>query len=49
MRFSPGELDRITQMAWEDRTTFDVIQMQFGLTPGEVIEHMRRELKPSSF
>ena len=49
MNFSYCELDRITQMAWEDRTTFDAIQRQFGLTPGKVIEHMRRELKPSSF
>lgn len=49
MTFSLCDLDRITQMAWEDRTTFDVIQIQFGLTPGEVIEHMRHELKPSSF
>ena len=36
-------------MAWEDRTAFDSIQSQFGLTPGEVIKLMRSELKPSSF
>ena len=46
---SVSEIDRIVQMAWEDRTSFDVIRMQFGLTPGEVIAVMRRELKPSSF
>ncbi len=43
------EVDRVIQMAWEDRTSFDVIRGQFGLTPGEVIHLMRRELKPSSF
>lgn len=48
-RFSESEIDRIIQMAWEDRTSFDVIRTQFGLTPGEVIDVMRRELKPSSF
>lgn len=42
-------IDRITQMAWEDRTSFDAIREQFGLTPGEVIALMRREMKPSSF
>lgn len=41
--------DRIVEMAWEDRTTFDVIKSQFGLTQGEVEKLMRRELKASSF
>ncbi len=48
-RLSDSEIDRIIQMAWEDRTSFDAIESQFGLTPGEVIVLMRRELKPSSF
>ena len=43
------EVDRIIQMAWEDRTTFDAIRIQFNLTPGEVIKLMRLNLKPSSF
>ena len=47
--FSLSDIDRIIQLAWEDRTSFDVIRTQFGLTPGEVITVMRRELKPSSF
>lgn len=52
--FSVGELSaadasRLIEMAWEDRTTFEAIQQQFGLKPGQVIEVMRRELKPSSF
>jgi uncharacterized protein (TIGR03643 family) len=41
--------DRIIEMAWEDRTTFDAILMQFGLKEQEVIDLMRLELKPSSF
>ncbi len=44
-----GEVDRIIQMAWEDRTAFDAIQAQFGLTPGQVIKLMRSKLKRSSF
>ncbi|MEM6468663.1 MAG: TIGR03643 family protein [Planctomycetota bacterium] len=48
-KISRGEIDRIIMMAWEDRTSFDAIEEQFGLTPGEVIKLMRREMKPSSF
>ena len=43
------EIDRIIEMAWEDRTTFDAIRFQFGLKEQEVIELMRSELKLSSF
>lgn len=46
---SRGEIDRVIMMAWEDRTSFDAIQDQFGLSPGDVIKLMRREMKPSSF
>ncbi len=42
-------LDRILEMAWEDRTTFDAIELQFGLTEPQTIALMRREMKPSSF
>ncbi len=43
------EIDRIIEMAWEDRTTFEAIKKQFGLTESETIALMRRQLKPSSF
>jgi uncharacterized protein (TIGR03643 family) len=46
---SRGEIDRIIMMAWEDRTSFDAIRDQFGLSPGDVIRLMRREIKPNSF
>lgn len=48
-KLSLGEIDRVVQMAWEDRTSFDVICRQFGLSNGEVIKLMRKQLKPSSF
>ena len=41
--------DRIIEMAWEDRTTFEAIEMQFGLKQQDVIKLMRKELKPGSF
>lgn len=43
------EIDRVIEMAWEDRTTFDAIKMQFGLKEQEVINLMRKQLKASSF
>ena len=48
-RFEPDELDRIIEMAWEDRTTFEAIHYQFGLSEQEVIELMRQSMKSSSF
>ena len=47
--FSDAELDRVIQMAWEDRTSFDTIRSQFGLTPGEVIKLMRQQMTANSF
>ncbi|MDG1023724.1 MAG: TIGR03643 family protein [Flavobacteriaceae bacterium] len=41
--------DRVIEMAWEDRTPFDAILLQFGLKEQDVITLMRREMKPSSF
>ena len=41
--------DRIIEMAWEDRTPFDAIYAQFGVSEAEVIVIMRRSLKRSSF
>ncbi|CAN5414607.1 TIGR03643 family protein [soil metagenome] len=47
--FTEAEIDRIIGMAWEDRTTFDVIKDQFGVIESEVIEIMRKNMKRSSF
>lgn len=43
------ETSRIIEMAWEDRTTFDSIRDQFGLSESEVIKIMRKYMKRSSF
>lgn len=42
-------IDRIIEMAWEDRTPFEAIDLQFGLSEKQVIALMRREMQPSSF
>jgi uncharacterized protein (TIGR03643 family) len=43
------EIDRVIEMAWEDRTSFDAIEEQFGLPEKQVIKLMRNKMKPSSF
>ena len=46
---SEGDISRIVEMAWEDRTPFEAIQAQFGLNESAVIELMRAHMKASSF
>jgi uncharacterized protein (TIGR03643 family) len=46
---SEVEIERIIEMAWEDRTTFDAIKTQFGLSEAEVKKLMKKELKFSSY
>lgn len=48
-KLSVREIDRIIEMAWEDRTTFDAIEFQFGLPERQVIDLMRQQMKASSF
>ncbi|MEO0541067.1 MAG: TIGR03643 family protein [Cyanobacteria bacterium P01_A01_bin.105] len=42
-------LNRVIEMAWEDRTPFDAIEIQYGLSEKQVIALMRRHMKLSSF
>lgn len=44
-----NDIDRIIEMAWEDRTPFDAIKRQFGLKEQEVKSLMKSTLKPSSY
>tara|TARA_B100001094_G_scaffold103729_1_gene99988 strand:- start:774 stop:1025 length:252 start_codon:yes stop_codon:yes gene_type:complete len=44
-----SEIDRIIEMAWEDRTTFSDIKNQFGIYEKDVIAIMKKNLKRSSF
>jgi uncharacterized protein (TIGR03643 family) len=43
------DLDRIIEMAWEDRTPFEAIEYQFGLKENGVRKIMMANLKRSSF
>ncbi len=42
-------IDRVIEMAWEDRTPFEAINYQFSLSEAEVIALMRNNLQPGSF
>jgi len=43
------QISLVIRLAWEDRTSFEEIRERTGLVEREVIDIMRRELKPSSF
>ncbi len=49
MNYKPEQIDRIIEMAWEDRTPYEAILFQFQLTERGVIRLMRSNLKASSF
>jgi uncharacterized protein (TIGR03643 family) len=47
--FNSKDIDRIIQMAWEDRTTFDAIENQFNIKENDVRKIMRANLKDKTF
>ena len=48
-RFDSVDLDRIIEMAWEDRTPFEAIAAQFGLAEQQVIKVMRANISAGAF
>jgi uncharacterized protein (TIGR03643 family) len=48
-KLSDLDKDRIVRMAWEDRTAFDAIKEQFGLTANEVVHFMRTQLDKNAY
>ncbi|KQB42524.1 TIGR03643 family protein [Flavobacterium aquidurense] len=48
-QFADRDLDRIIEMAWEDRTPFEAIAYQFELQEADVKAIMKKELKFSSY
>ena len=49
MNLSESDISRIIEMAWEDRTPFDAIEVQFNLSHDEVVNLMKKNLKKKSF
>lgn len=48
-QLSQSDLDRLVRMGWEDRTTFESIQFQFGLSPNSFVKLMRSQLDKKTF
>jgi len=46
---SEKDIDRLIEMAWEDRTPFEAIELQYNLKENEVRQLMRKHMKRSSF
>ena len=46
---SEKDIDRVIEMAWEDRTPFDAIELQYDLKENDVRQLMRKHMKRSSF
>tara|TARA_B100001093_G_scaffold69578_1_gene60088 strand:- start:595 stop:831 length:237 start_codon:yes stop_codon:yes gene_type:complete len=49
LELKPEDIDRIIEMAWEDRTPFEAIEFQYGLKENDVRKIMRTNMKESSF
>jgi uncharacterized protein (TIGR03643 family) len=49
MLLSNEDTSRVVEMAWEDRTPFEAIELQFGLNESQTIKLMRSHLKLQSF
>lgn len=48
-QLTEGDIDRIINMAWEDRTPFEAIENQFGLREAEVIKLMKYQMRLSNW
>ena len=48
-KLSQDDKDRLVRMGWEDRTTFDVIEKQFGFNPNEFVQFMRTQLERKTY
>ena len=49
MELNDEVIDRVIEMAWEDRTPFENIFVQFNLSESDVIKIMRLHLSNRSF
>ncbi|MDY0193776.1 MAG: TIGR03643 family protein [Aliarcobacter butzleri] len=49
LSFSETDKNRLVEMAWQDRVSFDTIKELYGFTENELKKMMRNLLKKSSF
>jgi uncharacterized protein (TIGR03643 family) len=48
-RLTPAEIERIIATAWDDRPPFDRVLHAHGLTHGQVVQLLKRELTPNAY
>lgn len=48
-RLSAAEIKQVVDAAWHDRPPFHAVQLSHGLSPGQVVQLMKRELTPNAF
>ena len=48
-RLTSDEVSLIVSTAWEDKVPFHQVLMQHGLSQGQLVPLMKRELTPSAF
>jgi uncharacterized protein (TIGR03643 family) len=48
-RLTSAEIARVIATAWDDRPPFDAVLMAHGLTQGQLVQLLKRELTPSAF
>ncbi len=48
-RLTPDEIQSVISLAWDDRPPFAAVMTRHGISPGQVVALMRRELTPNAF
>ena len=48
-RLTPAEIERVIATAWDDRPPFNAVLVAHGLTQGQVVQLLKRELTPSAY
>lgn len=48
-RLSAEEIRSVMALAWDDRPPFAAVMTRHGISPGQVVALMRRELTPNAF
>lgn len=48
-RLTPAQIEQVIATAWDDKPPFDAVLRQHGLTPGQVVQLLKRELTPNAY
>ena len=48
-RLTPDEIRSVIEIAWDDRPPFNAVLQRHGLSPGQIVQLLKRELTPSAF